>query len=106
MTVLVTGSSGHLGEALVRVLQEQGREVLGLDLREGGPAAGQAAAEAGAMPIVPGRFHEDAPRMAVARLGQRPPPLRRAVRRPTARGEVAPHGLAVAAQLGRDPPRA
>ncbi len=30
--VLVTGSSGHLGEALVRVLREQGREVVGLDV--------------------------------------------------------------------------
>lgn len=30
--VLVTGSSGHLGEALVRVLRAQGREVTGLDL--------------------------------------------------------------------------
>ena len=30
--VLVTGSSGHLGEALARVLREQGREVVGLDL--------------------------------------------------------------------------
>src|SRR5271170_1919558 len=29
--VLVTGSSGHLGEALVRTLRAQGREVLGLD---------------------------------------------------------------------------
>ncbi|HEY1345954.1 MAG TPA: NAD-dependent epimerase/dehydratase family protein, partial [Streptosporangiaceae bacterium] len=30
--VLVTGSSGHLGEALVRVLRGQGRDVVGLDL--------------------------------------------------------------------------
>jgi nucleoside-diphosphate-sugar epimerase len=30
--VLVTGSAGHLGEALVRVLRGQGREVVGLDL--------------------------------------------------------------------------
>jgi UDP-glucose 4-epimerase len=30
--VLVTGSSGHLGEALVRTLHAQGREVLGLDV--------------------------------------------------------------------------
>jgi UDP-glucose 4-epimerase len=30
--VLVTGSSGHLGEALVRTLRAQGREVLGLDV--------------------------------------------------------------------------
>jgi nucleoside-diphosphate-sugar epimerase len=30
--VLVTGSSGHLGEALVRVLRGQGHEVVGLDL--------------------------------------------------------------------------
>jgi len=29
---LVTGSSGHLGEALVRVLRSQGREVTGLDV--------------------------------------------------------------------------
>ena len=31
--ILVTGSSGHLGEALVRVLGERGRPVTGLDLR-------------------------------------------------------------------------
>ena len=30
--VLVTGSAGHLGEALVRVLRDSGREVVGLDL--------------------------------------------------------------------------
>lgn len=30
--VLVTGSSGHLGEALVRTLRAEGREVVGLDL--------------------------------------------------------------------------
>jgi nucleoside-diphosphate-sugar epimerase len=30
--ILVTGSSGHLGEALVRVLRSQDREVVGLDL--------------------------------------------------------------------------
>jgi len=30
--VLVTGSAGHLGEALVRVLREQGRDIVGLDL--------------------------------------------------------------------------
>jgi nucleoside-diphosphate-sugar epimerase len=30
--ILVTGSAGHLGEALVRVLRSQGREVVGLDL--------------------------------------------------------------------------
>jgi nucleoside-diphosphate-sugar epimerase len=32
MRILVTGSSGHLGEALVRVLGAQGYEVIGLDL--------------------------------------------------------------------------
>jgi len=32
MKILVTGSSGHLGEALVRTLQIQDRDVLGLDL--------------------------------------------------------------------------
>jgi UDP-glucose 4-epimerase len=31
-TVLVTGSSGHLGEALVRTLRAEGREVVGLDI--------------------------------------------------------------------------
>ena len=30
--VLVTGSAGHLGEALVRVLRDAGREVVGIDL--------------------------------------------------------------------------
>lgn len=35
MTFLVTGSSGHLGEALVRTLQGQGRETLGIDIRPG-----------------------------------------------------------------------
>jgi UDP-glucose 4-epimerase len=33
MKVLVTGSSGHLGEALVRTLRDRGNEVLGLDVR-------------------------------------------------------------------------
>src|SRR5690242_321820 len=30
--ILVTGSSGHLGEALVRVLRDAGHEVAGLDI--------------------------------------------------------------------------
>src|SRR5258708_39031086 len=34
MKVLVTGSAGHLGEALVRTLQELKYEVLGLDILE------------------------------------------------------------------------
>ena len=34
MKVLVTGSAGHLGEALVRTLRERGHEVAGLDLLE------------------------------------------------------------------------
>ena len=33
MTVLVTGSAGHLGEALMRLLRERGDEACGLDLR-------------------------------------------------------------------------
>jgi nucleoside-diphosphate-sugar epimerase len=33
MRVLVTGSSGHLGEALVRTLRHRGTDVLGLDIR-------------------------------------------------------------------------
>lgn len=33
MRVLVTGSAGHLGEALVRVLGSEGFEVVGLDIR-------------------------------------------------------------------------
>ena len=33
MKFLVTGSAGHLGEALVRTLLEQNHQVLGLDLR-------------------------------------------------------------------------
>ena len=34
MRILVTGSSGHLGEALVRVLREEGHELVGLDVLE------------------------------------------------------------------------
>ena len=33
MTILVTGSAGHLGEAIVRCLRADGREVLGLDIK-------------------------------------------------------------------------
>ena len=32
MKVLVTGSSGHLGEALVRTLQSSSHEVVGVDI--------------------------------------------------------------------------
>ncbi len=35
MAILVTGSSGHLGEALVRTLQGSGQAVRGLDINEG-----------------------------------------------------------------------
>src|SRR3954454_7539676 len=35
MRILVTGSSGHLGEALMRVLSAQGREAVGLDVLDG-----------------------------------------------------------------------
>ena len=35
MTILVTGSSGHLGEALVRVLEAERSEVIGIDIRAG-----------------------------------------------------------------------
>jgi UDP-glucose 4-epimerase len=33
MTILVTGSSGHLGEALMRVLRERGEDTRGLDIK-------------------------------------------------------------------------
>src|SRR5918996_3326463 len=32
MRVLVTGSAGHLGEALIRTLRSRGRDVVGLDV--------------------------------------------------------------------------
>jgi nucleoside-diphosphate-sugar epimerase len=35
MKILVTGSSGHLGEALMRVLADDGADLVGLDLIEG-----------------------------------------------------------------------
>lgn len=35
MAILVTGSSGHLGEALVRSLQTEGREAIGVDVVPG-----------------------------------------------------------------------
>ncbi|ULU25651.1 NAD-dependent epimerase/dehydratase family protein [Dyella terrae] len=35
MRILVTGSSGHLGKALVRTLLDDGHEVIGLDVAEG-----------------------------------------------------------------------
>jgi nucleoside-diphosphate-sugar epimerase len=35
VTILVTGSSGHLGEALVRTLQAQRREAIGIDILPG-----------------------------------------------------------------------
>ncbi len=35
MTILVTGSSGHLGEALMRALRAAGREAVGLDVLPG-----------------------------------------------------------------------
>jgi UDP-glucose 4-epimerase len=33
MAILVTGSSGHLGEALMRTLREAGRDAIGLDIK-------------------------------------------------------------------------
>ena len=35
MTMLVTGSSGHLGEALMRTLRASGRAAVGLDVIPG-----------------------------------------------------------------------
>lgn len=33
MTILVTGSAGHLGEAILRVLRDQGRPAVGVDIK-------------------------------------------------------------------------
>src|SRR5215831_7767347 len=33
MKILVTGSAGHLGDALIRTLQYSGAEIVGLDVR-------------------------------------------------------------------------
>lgn len=33
MTTLVTGSAGHLGEALMRVLRSRGRDARGIDIK-------------------------------------------------------------------------
>jgi len=41
MKVLVTGSSGHLGEALVLTLLERGLGVLGLDIKQSYFATGR-----------------------------------------------------------------
>lgn len=32
MTILITGSSGHLGEAIARVLTEKGLKFIGVDI--------------------------------------------------------------------------
>src|SRR5262245_34804306 len=34
MTILVTGSAGHLGEALMRTLPDAGHETLGIDIKK------------------------------------------------------------------------
>jgi nucleoside-diphosphate-sugar epimerase len=34
MRILVTGSAGHLGEALVRTLESSGHETVGLDIKD------------------------------------------------------------------------
>ena len=34
MRILVTGSAGHLGEALVRTFRDMGNDVIGLDIKE------------------------------------------------------------------------
>src|ERR687892_1626793 len=36
MAILVTGSAGHLGEALMRTLVEAGREAVGVDIKKSG----------------------------------------------------------------------
>lgn len=34
MKILVTGSAGHLGEALIRTFRDRGDDVTGLDIKE------------------------------------------------------------------------
>ena len=42
MRVLVTGSAGHLGDALKRTLRDHGHEVVGIDIRDGSPITDRA----------------------------------------------------------------
>lgn len=36
MKILVTGSSGHLGEALIRLLRKRGIDYVGVDIKKSG----------------------------------------------------------------------
>ena len=60
MSVLVTGSAGHLGEAIVRRLRAEGRDVRGIDIKASPftDHVGSIADEAFVRDVIAHRLHE------------------------------------------------